>query len=1160
MNKTKNNLNKTNSSGWLDNYSEDFSIDKYAEGGGVWEDIKEELNTEVVNPIKNFFFPKETKKKVYTDPKTLPKSFNLQDNRKINPITKKALNPTKDLKNFKGIDKENVQAIIKMADYLGYPRDLALAVSLQESGLGKIDDNLGHNLDYYFDPKGKNELFTEEEIEAGAFITGLKEKANYAKTLYNQKKIPKNDLIYQLQAYNGFGKLNPNTEIDYYENPNQKFYGVDVKGNPLSLKDNPLYGKTIINFRDSIINQDPTLKKFLNLPKYYEDGGPIFKKIEVTSPSDNTRRTIDSPINLMTKEQLRNLDKATKLKANEEKAQIANRNKRIKLADKARKEDATIENMALRASVLGDRMRFFPNENNIIDDLNPLRYIGDLAGNVGQIPLNIKEGDYSQAALNLATPMAMGAIGGIGTQNTGQFVNNLINPLADISDKLLKKQSVQKFLENPRFDLGRKEFLPESLSFDYQDLGDENFAVLLRDPNNKIQANLSLFKEYEDWYKPGIISVKENLQGHKIQDILYQKGIEEVRKKGLKGIRSGDYLMEPEKTIKAQNRFIKENLLPDASTQNKNLPIVGLLNHKNPNLYEDFFAYYATIPKEIKYKHSIKELYDSFKNILPGNKSTKALEYLNGGTINNNMKNKKTKKYPAGGYLNYQEGYKGFGMGPELYQDNSYFRSVMPDNIEDMEEMINKPSVFSGINDVLGSVNQGVNQVTGLMSKFQNPQTGMTNTGMINPEQAFMQNYQSTPGKKIDINDPANLTDFEDFDMSNLWSDYFNPSKSSNPFPSNLLNSVAPPAKNGGYLKKYQDGGEMDMLPVGAPEYIHKSNVFNEQYNPVPRVHFSDDTTAYDMGVNLNDLVNMNGGRIRQYAGGGFAEMYGNSYGGASSSPRLFNANTGRATLGELQAATQNDFLNTKVRNDRQQFVDDKVDWGAFNFLKQPAGFVLGRLSEVPIVGNITKSALGDSFLTRTKGYTVGSGVGKTITGVGKIAGGIATGNVGMVGSGIGDVGSGVGSTYGNLAARDAMSDYNKSGYVSNKRLEKASQDFGNMMDTASGLFGNIKGGVGMAKNMGGMEGMFGNMKGGQTGMKGFGNFMGNLTGFRNEDGGMLDYEYTMVPEFKKGGLTPSKAEKMLHDKSFTTDKQRKYFGYIASQNKKTEGGWLDSL
>jgi hypothetical protein len=99
------------------------------------------------------------------------------------------------------------------------------------------------------------------------------------------------------------------------------------------------------------------------------------------------------------------------------------------------------------------------------------------------------------------------------------------------------------------------------------------------------------------------------------------------------------------------------------------------------------------------------------------------------------------------------------------------------------------------------------------------------------------------------------------------------------------------------------------------------------------------------------------------------------------------------------------------------------------------------------------------------------------------------------------------------------MSDYNKTGYVSNKRLERASQDFGNMMDTASGLFGNIKGGVGMAKNMGGMEGMFGNMKGGKTGMKGFGNIMGNLTGFRGQDGGYIDENMFMVEEYKNGGV-----------------------------------------
>jgi hypothetical protein len=68
-----------------------------------------------------------------------------------------------------------------------------------------------------------------------------------------------------------------------------------------------------------------------------------------------------------------------------------------------------------------------------------LRYIGDLAGNVGQIPLNVKEGDYSQVALNLGIPLVTGAIGGIGTRNTAQFVNNLVNPLAGTSNPLKSK-------------------------------------------------------------------------------------------------------------------------------------------------------------------------------------------------------------------------------------------------------------------------------------------------------------------------------------------------------------------------------------------------------------------------------------------------------------------------------------------------------------------------------------------------------------------------------------------------------------------------------------------------------------------------------------------------------------------------------------------------
>ena len=511
-----------------------------------------------------------------------------------------------------------------------------------------------------------------------------------------------------------------------------------------------------------------------------------------------------------------------------------------------------------------------------------------------------------------------------------------------------------------------------------------------------------------------------------------------------------------------------------------------------------------------------------------------------GGLIYNDMKNK-FKKYPAGGYLDYQEGYKGFGVGPELYQDNSYFRSVMPDTIENMEEQINQPSVFSGINNILGSVNQGVNQITGLMGQFQLPTMEGNN-----------QLTQDTLGGREGIMNAIGAT--------KITETLQDPAYSAAMWGQKTPLYSAPVQKNGGYLRKYQEGGMMDMLPVGDPEYIHKSNVFHENYNPVPRVHFTDDTTPYDMGVNLNDLVNMNGGRIRKYQyGGGLAGIYGDSYGNVNNSPRVFNASSNRASLADLQAANANDFLNTKVRNDRQSFQDDRVDWGAFNFLKEPTGAILGTLSTVPIVGDITQSALGDSFLTRTGGYAVGKGVGNVGMGAAKVIGGAATGNVGMIGSGIGDVGEGVGSTIGTFQAKDALSNYDKSGYVSGNRLVRSSQDFGNMMDTASSLYGNIKGGAGMVKNMGGLKGMMGNMKGGATGMKGFGNIMSSLSGIGFQDGGMIDYMYEDIQEFGKGGLTPTKAKKMLHDKSFTTDKQRKYFGYISSQ-KKTSGGWLDEI
>jgi hypothetical protein len=573
--------------------------------------------------------------------------------------------------------------------------------------------------------------------------------------------------------------------------------------------------------------------------------------------------------------------------------------------------------------------------------------------------------------------------------------------------------------------------------------------------------------------------------------------------------------------------------------------------------------------------------------IFPTNKVTEIPIIKNGGKINNDMK-KKLKKYQGGGYLNYQDSYKGFGVGPQLYQDNSYFRSIMPDTIENMEEQINQPSVFSGINDILGGIDQIASKGIGLAGNFM--KSKMPGGNNVMPD---ISNWQSPlSGGKTD--EQLNFENDQALKNAGLFNSFY-PQKLPTMGPSmdSSMWKGVPFKKNGGYLRQYQNGGNMDMLPVGSPEYIHKSNVFHENYNPVPRVHFTDDTTPYDMGVNLNDLVNMNGGRINKYQNGGSMDLQGyfnylTNQNQNRVPSRAFNANTNRASLGALEAANANDFLNTKVRNDRQAFEDDKVDWGFMDWSKDIVAGGLGLLSSVPVLGDTVKDVVGDSFLTRRDGYSVGKGVGNVGMGAAKLVAGIPKGDVSMIMGGIGDIGEGVGSTVGNLNAKSAMRDYNKSGYVSGKRLANAATDFNTTMGLSSKLYGIGSSAVGLAKNPSNKslntflsnQTPFNRANKGQNDLNFLlGQFMPGLNGGGGDDGGEMamggylnDYqeggmvsmpEDFEIPKFKKGGLTPKKAREILHDKSVhgnpLTDKQRKYFGYISSQ-KKSSGGWLDEL
>lgn len=86
-----------------------------------------------------------------------------------------------------------------------------------------------------------------------------------------------------------------------------------------------------------------------------------------------------------------------------------------------------------------ERFRIFPNaENNIENSVNPLMWIGDMAKGLGNIPKDIKKGNYLKAAGSVASPLLGGALGGLGAKTTGQFVKNTFLPLGGLEENIVK--------------------------------------------------------------------------------------------------------------------------------------------------------------------------------------------------------------------------------------------------------------------------------------------------------------------------------------------------------------------------------------------------------------------------------------------------------------------------------------------------------------------------------------------------------------------------------------------------------------------------------------------------------------------------------------------------------------------------------------------------
>ena len=193
---------------------------------------------------------------------------------------------------------------------------------------------------------------------------------------------------------------------------------------------------------------------------------PYYVDVKGINSSDNVSTKL-TPSKKITPQEIKKIKESPtnvgniKIKEAQEKAQ------RLKEAEEAyqkRKSGAPItpELLAQETQAIGDKISLqnIPGVGQYIPDvLDITGGLGSMASGLGTIPLNLNRGNYGQALLSVVMPLGVGVLAGIGNPNTGQFVNNIVNPLAGTGD--LAKGIYNKGITSLERNSIRKSIVPE---------------------------------------------------------------------------------------------------------------------------------------------------------------------------------------------------------------------------------------------------------------------------------------------------------------------------------------------------------------------------------------------------------------------------------------------------------------------------------------------------------------------------------------------------------------------------------------------------------------------------------------------------------------------------------------------------------------------------
>lgn len=181
-------------------------------------------------------------------PKGTDNKIRINDTRSISPTSGKPIRDI-DRKSLE-VNREDVSNIVDNAIKSGIDPLTALAISYQETGFNQEGKGL-----FNLNPQ----IFGKPVGNAEEGMKSLQEQFRLARDLQKRGVIP-NTEDYYIQGNNGYGTIRRgHADLEGAH----KIYGVDIPQHGLSMKDNPLYGKTVLSLRE-LLKNNPDIMDLIN--------------------------------------------------------------------------------------------------------------------------------------------------------------------------------------------------------------------------------------------------------------------------------------------------------------------------------------------------------------------------------------------------------------------------------------------------------------------------------------------------------------------------------------------------------------------------------------------------------------------------------------------------------------------------------------------------------------------------------------------------------------------------------------------------------------------------------------------------------------------------------------------------------------------------------